>query len=218
VRGASGMVTTLPPLRVTPKSMPALGTKGLDAWQRAAGQHRVDQPGARSGAEGDTAAGFRVHGHDQQPLAGPLADRELGGGHAPVPYFMIVLPGWFFNLATSAATSPVIAAAFQVVSSRLAEATNLGRRLIMSRYGSPVTCDQAAANFSYVTRPSKNASTSASWACAWCLFSASQYGSAHSSGEPTTPSSDTSVASTSFLIPSLLLVPVARRTGARTAP
>jgi hypothetical protein len=121
---------------------------------------------------------------------------------------MIVLPDWFF----SRATSPVIGVAFQVVSRRLAEATNLGSRLIVSRYGSPVTCDQAAANFSYVTRPGKNASTSASWACAYSLFSSSQYGSAHSSGEPTTPSSDTSVASISFLIHRSCSVPAARRT------
>jgi hypothetical protein len=44
----------------------------------------------------------------------------------PVPYFIIVLPGWSFSRATSAATSPVISEAFHVVSCRLAEATNLG--------------------------------------------------------------------------------------------
>jgi len=53
---------------------------------------------------------------------------------------MMVLPGWSFSRATSAATSPVISVEFHVVSCRLAEATNLGRALIVSRYGSPLTC------------------------------------------------------------------------------
>jgi hypothetical protein len=60
----------------------------------------------------------------------------------PVPNFRRSAPGCSFRSATAAAAaaSPSRTVAFQVVSSRVVDATYLGRALMRSEYASPLRC------------------------------------------------------------------------------
>src|SRR5262245_5687211 len=125
------------------------------------------------------------------------------------------------------ATSPDMTAAFQVTSLSVVEATSFFKPLIRSKYLSPLISGQRAEKTSYVTRPRRKNSTSASCLYAYSLLSSSKKGNIHVIGDSITPSSETKLDTISFLIelPSLLRLggpasaaPIRRNGGLRRLP
>src|SRR5262245_66537826 len=98
------------------------------------------------------------------------------------------------------ATSPDMTAAFQVTSLSVVEATSFFKPLIRSKYLSPLISGQRADKTSYVTRPRRKNSTSASCLYAYSFLSSSKKRDVHVIGDSMTPSSETKLDTMSFLI------------------
>src|SRR4029453_5316094 len=97
----------------------------------------------------------------------------------------MVPPPCSFRALNVAATSPDMTAAFQVTSLSVVEATSFFRPLIRSKYLLPLIWGQRGEKTSYVTRPRRKKSTSASCLYAYSLVSSSKKGDVHVIGDST---------------------------------
>src|SRR6266567_8431153 len=117
-------------------------------------------------------------------------------------------PACCFRLETACTTSPWRRVVFHSSgSSKVVDATNLGRLFILSVKGSPDRNGHEATNSSYVTRPSRSASLEKSWSVCHFAISSFQYGTVQprcsyapaGPGSSVTPSRDRYSAATILL-------------------